>query len=67
MLTQTSSLQVIEKHSGSLRREVANLTNQQFHTLEVDARHGKIEFISPLEKITIALENNPPEASISTP
>ncbi len=67
MMTQSSSLQVIEKRSGSLRREVSNLTNQQFHTLEVDARNGKIEFISPLEKITIALESDKTAASSPAP
>jgi outer membrane protein assembly factor BamB len=57
-MTQNSSLQIIEKRTGKMVKEVANLTNQQFHTLEVDGRNGKIEFISPLEKITIALDSD---------
>jgi hypothetical protein len=66
-MTQTSSLQIIEKRTGKLVKEVANLTNQQFHTLEVDARNGKIEFISPMEKVTIALESDKTAASIAAP
>jgi outer membrane protein assembly factor BamB len=66
-VSQTSSLQVIEKRTGILRREVANLTNQQFHTLGVDARNGKIEFISPMEKVTIALDTDKPAVSKLAP
>jgi outer membrane protein assembly factor BamB len=66
-MTQTSSLQIIEKRTGKLVKEVANLTNQQFHTLEVDARNGKIEFISPMEKVTIALESDKTAASAAAP
>ena len=63
MTSQTSSLQVIEKRTGKLKLIVSNLTNQQFYGLEMDARRGKIEFISPMEKITIALQSDEPAAS----
>jgi outer membrane protein assembly factor BamB/tetratricopeptide (TPR) repeat protein len=66
-MTQNSSLRVIEKRTGKLLGPIPNLTNQQFHTLEVDARNGKIEFISPMEKITIALDNDKPTASAPAP
>ena len=68
MVSQTSSLEIIEKKTGKLATpRNLNLVNQQFHTLEMDARNGKIEFISPMEKITIALENDKPAASKSAP
>ncbi len=68
MVNQTSSLDIIEKRTGKLAtpRNLI-LTNQQFHTLEMDARNGKIEFISPMEKITIALESDKPAASAAAP
>jgi hypothetical protein len=68
MVSQTSSLEIIEKKTGKLATpRNLNLVNQQFHSLEMDARNGKIEFISPMEKITIALENDKPAASKSAP
>jgi outer membrane protein assembly factor BamB len=67
LVSQSSSLDVIEKRTHKLKLNVPNLANQQFHTLEVDGRNGKIEFISPMEKVTIALENDKPEATTSAP
>ena len=66
-MTPKSSVQVIEKRTGNLKLDDHNLTNQQFHTLEVDGRNGKIEFISPMEKVTIALESDKPTASKRAP
>ena len=63
MQGQTTALQVIEKKTGKLLRENSNVPQGQFYSLEVDGRRGKIEFISPQDKVVVFPKDDKPTAA----
>jgi outer membrane protein assembly factor BamB len=56
--TPSAALSVVDKRTGKLVKDERDLSNaQQFHTLRIDLREGKIELVSFNLKVTIALRN----------
>jgi outer membrane protein assembly factor BamB len=59
--TPSAALTVVDKRSGKLLKDEKDLSNaQQFHTLRIDLREGKVELVSFNLKVTLTLE--PPRA-----
>ena len=63
MPAQATTVKAIGKRTGKLLVDNDKAPQGQFYALDEDGRDGKIEFISPQEKVVISLENGKPAAA----
>jgi outer membrane protein assembly factor BamB len=65
--SQATELQAIEKRTGKSLRKDNAWGGGPFHTLELDPKTGKLDFIAAQEKLSIGLQSDEPKAPPPSP